>query len=249
MEQDPITRITSNSNHEIIPRQSDRSQEPRSIDVTICVAYCNLWAGHRLSDRQQWWYQMWLTLLAVTQSQSRYVACYHHHCASIIRVSAYIPLEFWNKLHVINLFGMIAGYKKKKEEEGGGGRKEKMNERWRAFGRKRFRNILIILTIELDFWFLKRRNRYMSIEIVPLSDKRRGIKSFDGRGSWKINFIRTFKRGMIVSHNFDRASPLRIFKERVSPSSFRIYKLIEWNWDRRCIDTYIYIKPSMKAGG
>lgn len=61
MGQDPITRITSNSNHEIILRQSDRSQEPRSIDVTIRVAYCNLWAVHRLSDRQQWWYQMWLT--------------------------------------------------------------------------------------------------------------------------------------------------------------------------------------------
>lgn len=145
MEQDPITRITSNSNHEIIPRQSDRSQEPRSIDVTICVAHCNLWAGHRLSDRQQWWYQMWLTLLAVTQSQSRYVARYHHHCASIIRVSAYIPLEFWNKLHAINLFRMIAGYKKKKkEEEGGEGRKKKiwkMTCLWQKKVSKYFDNI------------------------------------------------------------------------------------------------------------
>lgn len=42
IEQYPITRITSNSNHEIILRQSDRSQEPRSIDVTIRVTRCNL---------------------------------------------------------------------------------------------------------------------------------------------------------------------------------------------------------------
>lgn len=30
--------------------------------------------------------------LPVTQSQSRYAACYHHHCANIIRVSVYTRL-------------------------------------------------------------------------------------------------------------------------------------------------------------
>lgn len=105
-------RTRTASHPPFIPFSSDFALWPRhgplslslsgSLSATICVAYCNLWADHRLGRRRQWWYQMqWLTLRSPYSPLNR--RNHHHRVAIIIvRLQSHRARNDMERMHYIH---------------------------------------------------------------------------------------------------------------------------------------------------